>query len=298
MVRLGISSMFFGNIDLDEFFTLISKHEEIEIVDIWYDTPFFLLRNESAREKIIEKIKNYKESGNFETISHVASVDINPVAYNPENRKFSLNEVKKSIRFANNINSKYVSVHGGYSSFNRRFSHYDVEFYMEFLDDLTIFIKDTRLDIQVCIENDAATPSMIRPLESLSMIEDILNDYPLIGMTLDLAHVLKSTWTRDSFKVEGDRLDFEHLNEFLKKYCHRVKVVHASYPNENTTHGRIDFTDEIYFLFIIKILLNYMKREDLNVIFEYTLDEKESEDASLGMILEDFTKFKKILGVE
>ena len=167
---------------------------------------------------------------------------------------------------------------------------------MEFMDELTSFINENGLDIQVCIENDAATPLMVRPLESLNMIKDVLNDYPHIGMTLDLAHVLKSTWTRDSFKVKGDRLDFEHLNDFLKKFSSKVKVIHASYPNESTTHGPIDFEDETYFLFIIKILLKYLSGKDLRVIFEYTMDENKSQDASLGLILEDLNKFKQHIG--
>jgi len=286
--------MFFGDLSSSEFFSLIQDHGEIRLVDIWYDTPFYLLDEDSNKETIINTLKKRIDDLSLEVVAHAAAFDVNPIAYSPAAQLLTLEETKKALIFASKIGARFVTLHGGFSSFGGRVTRYDLMLFERFIDELVAFIEAQALEITLCLENDAATPNMMRPLESLHVFQTLLDKHETINVTLDIAHVIKSSISNDQFIVRDPRIDRDTISSFLDSNGKRVKIVHASYPNKYRTHGRIDVSDET-FLDVARKIQHAIDPSNFRCIFEYTVEEFSNPCDAMDALVADATSVTEYL---
>ncbi|HME56592.1 MAG TPA: sugar phosphate isomerase/epimerase [Candidatus Lokiarchaeia archaeon] len=294
-MKPGISSMFFGDMSMDEFFGFIQGHGEIQLVDIWYDTPFHLLEDDSKKDAVVAAVKNYANDLGLDVVAHAAAFDVNPIAYSPAVQLLTLEETEKSLIFASNIGARFVTVHGGFSSFGTRVTRYDLVLFERFLDELEEFIGKQELDITLCLENDAATPAMMRPLESLHHLQGLLDKHENINVTLDIAHIIKSSLSNETFIVREPRIDRDTISSFLEVYGERVKIVHASCPNKYRTHGRIDFSGNDVFMDIKRKIDGAIDSSKLDCIFEYAMEEFSSPADAMDSLIADMASLEEHL---
>ncbi|MHA1791396.1 MAG: sugar phosphate isomerase/epimerase family protein [Promethearchaeota archaeon] len=294
-MKIGLSSMFFGEYDMDFLFKIYKQEKMFKIMDIWYDTPFYLMESDAQKGGIVKKIIDMKNELEIETVSHLASVDINPVAYNPKMREISLVELKKSLEFADAIGSRNVVLHGGFNSFGSTFSDYDSELLSNLIGALLTHVEKNNLDIKLCIENDAATLNMTRPLESILELEEILNKFKNIYLTLDMAHVLKSSRVKKIANVQHPWLHAENVGDFIKQWCKKIRIIHISAPSSNNTHWRIPGADPDAFSSIMKSIKRYCSVKDVFFIIEYSMMMAESVDALISLIKKDIKYIENML---
>jgi sugar phosphate isomerase/epimerase len=294
-MKAGVSSMFFGDMRASDLFDLLTQHPGASAIDLWYDTPFHLLEDEPARANIVEFVKNRVNVLGLEVVTHAASFDVNPIAYAPALQRLTLAETEASLIFASKIGAKFTTLHGGFSSFGGRVSRFDMILLDRFLLELLDFIDTKQLGITLCLENDAATDTLSRPLESLHVLEDLLDKYPRVGMTLDIAHVIKTTEIEGSCKIREKRLDHKELPAFLKTMGSRVHVVHMSCPNKYRTHGRMDVASDKRLLEIINAVARCIDTSNVPSILEYALEEFTGPAAAMETIMADAGAIDQIL---
>ena len=286
-MKPGVSSMFFGDMPMESFFSLIQGHDDIRLVDIWYDTPFYLLEDDSRKDIVIENVKQQIKDLGLDVVTHAASFDVNPIAYSPAMQLLTIEETKKSLIFASKIGAKLVTLHGGFSSFGGRVTRYDLMLFDRFIEELTSFIDNQALEITICLENDAATSTLMRPLESLHIFQDMLEKHATVSVTLDIAHVIKSSTEVETFIVRDQRIDQNTISSFLNAYGDRVKIMHASCPNKFRTHGRIDFSGAGMFMDIKRKIDTAIDSRDLDCIFEYTVEEFPTPGDAMNAVMVD-----------
>jgi sugar phosphate isomerase/epimerase len=202
-------------------------------------------------------------------VSHAASFDVNPTAYSPAAQALALEETKKSLEFAKIIGSSRVTLHGGFNSFGGRFSRFDLMLLEKFIEEVLAYLDDNRLGIEICVENEAATVNASRPLESVIAIEDILSKFDQVRMTLDLAHVLKSSQMAGMLQIRDKRLDADAISPFLDLHADRVAILHISEPDKYRTHGRIDQADGGTFVPLFMDVATRLAGRDIPCILEY-----------------------------
>jgi len=273
IMKAGVSSMFFGDIPAVEMFSLLGKYPGIRVIDLWYDTPFHLLVDETDRPGVISFTKQQLKQLSMEIVTHAAAFDVNPVAYSPAMQRHTLAETQASLVFASAIGAKLATLHGGFSSFGSRVSRFDIILLERFIADLLDFIEKKKLDLTICLENDTATETMSRPLESLYIIENILEKNPQIGMTLDLAHVIKSTTIEGTCRVHEPRLSASTLKDFIEVNGGRIRVMHLSCPNTHHTHGRMNVDRDEFLFRAIREIARQVNMDAVPCIFEYELEE-------------------------
>ncbi|MHA1683701.1 MAG: TIM barrel protein [Promethearchaeota archaeon] len=293
---VGISSMFFGDITIGELASIVEGTEVTSCMDIWYDTPFHLLEDARFRRQVIDAINAMRESGGLRIASHASNVDLNPIAYHPGIQQLVIGEVKESLRFASKIHSECVTIHGGFNTFGKKFTRFDMKLLEKLLDELLEFKAQQGMDMLLSIENDTATANMTRPLESKLYMENVLSRFPELQVTLDVAHVLKSSLDAGSRVIRETRLDVESLHSFLDEYGSRVKIVHVSSPDSSGTHGRIDMTPGSTFSTIMDLVTSKIRSSDAMFIFEYNLESVQGLGAGLPALLSDMSLFKEKYG--
>lgn len=286
-MKSGVSSMFFGDMSLQDFFRLIEDHYEIRLADIWYDTPFHLLEEDSKRAAIVDAAKKSIDDIGLEVVAHAAAFDVNPIAYSPAMQVLTLEETKKSLVFASKIGARFVTLHGGFSSFGGHVTRYDLVLLERFINELEDFIEHQDLDVTLCLENEAATSTMMRPLESLHILQSLLDKDANVNVTLDIAHVIKSSIANESFIFRDSRIDCNTISSFFETYGERVKIVHASCPNKYRTHGRVDLADDGMFIDIIRKINNTIQTSNLDCIFEYSMEEFSNPGEAMEALIAD-----------
>ncbi len=283
-MKVGVSSMFFGDMEITEFFNLLCGNPGVKLVDLWYDTPFYLLEDDSHRKEIVESIRKQLGEFGIEAVAHAAAFDVNPIAYSPAAQRLTLEETERSLVFASQAGARHVTLHGGFSSFGNRVSRFDLILLERFVNELIEYIKDQKLDITLCIENDAASATMSRPFEALHILNEVLDKHPALGCTIDLAHVLKTTAMEETCRVREQRLDCKNLPAFAKIYADRIKILHFSSPTKYRTHGRVDLTGSSIFFDALKSIKQNTKLDKIACIFEYELDDFDSPTSAIAAI--------------
>jgi len=287
--------MFFGDMDMAEFFDMLSGNPGVKLVDLWYDTPFYLLEDDARRKDIVAIARKRLLELGVEVVTHATAFDVNPIAYSPAAQRLTLDESKKSLVFANQAGARLVTLHGGFSSFIDRVSRFDLVLLERFINELIEYIKDQKLDIMLCIENDAASDTMSRPFEALNILNDMLDKHPALGCTVDLAHVLKTTIMEETCRVREQRLDCKHLPAFAKRYADRIKVLHFSSPTKYRTHGRVDLSGSSIFFDTLQSIKQSVDLDKMACIFEYALEDFDSPATAMAAIAADASTLAKKL---
>ncbi len=296
-MKIGVSSMFFGDMTLEAFLDTLRKHEWIDVVDIWYDTPFYLLASDADRAGATATIRAYKESHGVDTVSHLASIDINPVCYNPAVQELALREAFKSVDFAASIGSSLVVLHGGFSSFGSPTTPYDVKLLVSFAGRVIRYIEEKNLSVRVCVENDASTPNAIRPLEHVDVAEKLLDTHSDLHVVVDLAHVLKSSSTPVNMvsQVGKRKFDLENFGPFIERHASRICMIHASTPDVQRTHGRMDLARDSTSKGLVHHLATCLDLDNVPVVFEYAMETFGGHDEALRCIHSDAIAFSQLV---
>ncbi|MEX2684787.1 MAG: sugar phosphate isomerase/epimerase family protein [Candidatus Sigynarchaeota archaeon] len=298
IMKAGVSSMFFGDMRSIELFSLLGRYPTTRVIDLWYDTPFHLLADEAGRLGVISSTKQQLDKSGMEIVTHAAAFDVNPIAYSPAMQRHTLAETRASLVFASAMGAKLATLHGGFSSFGSRVSRFDIILLERFIAELLDFIEKEKLDITICLENDAASESMSRPLESLYIIENMLEKNPQIGITLDLAHVIKTTNIEATCHVREPRLSRSTMKDFLNVHGGRIRVLHLSSPNKHRTHGRMNLASNELLLGTIHEIACYVNMDAVPCIFEYDLEEFAGPSEAMDAITADAALISKIMDGE
>ncbi|NMC06011.1 MAG: sugar phosphate isomerase/epimerase [Candidatus Lokiarchaeota archaeon] len=297
-MKAGFSSMFFGDMRAPDLLALLGTSQAGRWFDFWFDTPCYLLEGEPARHDIVSMVRRQLEWRGMGIVTHAAAFDVNPIAYSPAMQRHTLAETQASLEFASDAGANLVTLHGGFSSFASRVSSYDVMLLDKFCDELLDFVERRKLDITLCLENDAATEVMARPLESLHIMEAVLEKHPRLCVTIDVSHVLKTSTMARAMLARDSRLDASALPGFLKKFGSRVRILHFSSPNRYRAHGRIDLNKDAQFIKVFQEICRHMNVAAVPCIFEYAIEEFGSPTEAINAIIEDATALSEKIGNE
>ncbi|MBD3187900.1 hypothetical protein GF325_13775 [Candidatus Bathyarchaeota archaeon] len=287
--------MFFQEITLIDFLKHVTSNSLITAIDAWYDTPFHLMGGEKRSMHVRDAIRQYRENNEIAIVSHLKSVDVNPIAYSPAMREMTLSETKKSMDFASSIQASHVTVHGGFNSFGKKFSRLDGRLLEQFLVELLEYKNDQGYKYEICLEHDSATKGCIRPCESYHFFSGLLEKVDGLNVTLDLAHVMKSSLVFEGSRYRDKRIDSSSFKEFISTWKKKIKVIHVSSPSEQCTHDRIDFSADHGFSTLIDTLVTTCEMDDIPIIFEYTMGATQVTQEDLSNLEEDMAVVARIV---
>lgn len=292
-VKVGLSSMFLGDASIEEVLGIAARHD-IEVLDAWYDMPCHVLEEDAGRGRVEAAIIDARQRTGLVAVAHLASFDVNPVAYNPAMQRACLEETIKSLRFASRIGARAVTLHGGENAFDGTFTRYDTMLLERLIRSLLDLVSEEGIDITICIENDAPTTRMSRPLECIGIVETMLDRYPALGLTVDIAHAAKATRDAGSFQVRGNRLDIDAVDGILARFGSRTRIVHFSWPGNHHTHERLDRNDPAL-TSIVNSLGTRPLHPDVVGIVEYEASQFEGWDKAAGAMVDDAAWLRGIL---
>ncbi|MFX0115489.1 MAG: sugar phosphate isomerase/epimerase family protein [Candidatus Hodarchaeota archaeon] len=241
-MKIGASSMFLWDSEIEELCLQLPKIG-LDALDVWFDSPSLYL----ADEKIVKSKLEALCEASLTKVSHVASHDLNPCSYSKEVRELTYQLTKKSILYAEKMDARFVTIHGGHNSFGKNCSQYDKNLFFEYIETI---IDWNPTDVILTIENSLPLSSKL--LSSPETISKTLKDFSEVKLTFDYAHVPYA--------------DSNVWEEFLCQYHNRLAVVHLSNPSQE--HHRIEFDDRL------SSFLNWLKSRAPNIILilEYEQD--------------------------
>ena len=220
-----------------------------------------ILKDLKKHKKINFQIHNYFPVPKKPFVLNLASTD-------PIISKLTISHVKNSIRLANNINSKYYSVHAGFlcdlkpsdlgkkikkkKLFSRKKS---IDIFLKNIREISSYAK--KYNIKIMIENNVITKSnlkefgknpllMCEPKECLRLLKKFPNN---VKMLLDVAHL----------KVSSKTLGFKKENMFLK--CKEFILGYHLSDNNGLKDSNKKFNSKSWFWKYLNTNLDYYSIE-------------------------------------
>ena len=174
------------------------------------------------------------ESFNLKYSIHAPFMDVNIAALQEKSRLNSIEQIKESIDFANEINAEAVVVHPGLASFlaNKYFSDTVYEFANESIKQIGDYGRD--LGVLTTIENMPAFDGML--YQNMNDLDELLVSLDM-SMTLDIGHAnhvgyspdemifdsIKHIHMHDNFGDDDAHLSFGEGSIDLKGIVNRLE---------------------------------------------------------------------------
>ena len=188
-MKLGASLLlnFQGLISIPEFINQIS-FMELTVAELVAEPPYCFIDSIDSRQR--EEIALTAQNLAIELTIHATFSDINIAAINPNVRDFAVNEIKKCIDFASEINSKLVTIHpGNYGAVGLSYKEKTTEFNFESIEKIVNYAEEQK--IKIGLENMPTMPGeqfadRFSPKELSNIAKKINNKY--FGITWDVGH--------------------------------------------------------------------------------------------------------------
>jgi len=176
----------------------------------------------------ISNLNNILSRFNFKLSFHTPIKDLNISSYNPIIRRTSLNELKKSIKFAKKINAEHVVTHAGKNSFktrsffSKKYEKMALGLTINALKSINRLCKDLRINLSV--EN--MTWSDWRLSSKIKYLEIVFEEIKELKLTIDIDHAIeRSKRYVDKFiEVFEDRIISGHISNVKKNILHIKKL--------------------------------------------------------------------------
>lgn len=186
-------------------------------IEIQIEHPdIFKIYPAKAITYINEILSNYK----FELSCHTPIKDLNISSYNPAIRNTSINEIKRSIEFANKINAKYIVTHGGKNSFkkNSSFSIKNQREALNYTIDALKAFNDLCKNHGIAFSVENMTYSNYRMSSKIKYLKKIFNEIQDLKLTLDIDHAVnRIRGNVDKFiYFFSDRLISSHISSIFQ----------------------------------------------------------------------------------
>lgn len=179
-MNIGFSSLAMQNEDLESILDLAS-FEKIKYVELLNDFP--------QDTPDLDVLNSY----NLNYSVHSPIADLNIASLNKSIRKTSVNEIKKSIKLANDINSSKVVVHPGQFAFlNKDKLDLAIDKSSKSLETCRDFAED--FNVEICVENMPNIFGFLyTDINELNLKLKNLN----LSMTLDIGHANTAAFNAD-----------------------------------------------------------------------------------------------------
>jgi len=207
-VKIASSSRLLGRRSLLESLDLF-KDLGYEGVEIWYEQLI------GAPKRSLAYIRN----SDLSVYLHAATRDLNLTSINPNIRKTSLDEVRRSIDLANDLGATTVVVHPGRksSSKDEPLAYWDRQ--IEVLESLVQYAKQGKAKLAIENMEARACELVVYPKDVLKLMEAFPQEE--LGLCLDIAHAATTG----------------NIDPFLKpRLLERVIHLHISNSTEGQTH--------------------------------------------------------------
>jgi len=243
-MKIGVSTLASQGENLEDFLIFV-EDLNVDYVEILNEYP----NHEVDRELL--------DSYSMKYTIHSPIADLNLGALNKSINKASINEIKRSITIANEINSNLVVIHPGRVSFTGRFFEDKIKAISE--ESMKIcgrFGED--LGVTVAVENMPKMEGFL--YQDPAELNEFLENNSM-AMTLDIGHM-------------------HTYNPKIDSYFKTVKHIHLSDNNGDFDHhyplgeGTINFKD---------IIMKYEKNNYMNV-YVIEVNDKESVIKSLDYL--------------
>lgn len=139
---------------------------------------------------------------------HAPLSDINPASHNEAIRKSSIEEIKKSMDLASELDSDIVVVHPGYIPIlGRKLKHKILEYNRNSLRECSIYAQE--VGVLMCVENMPDIESLL--YKNLDDLESLIIDLDAY-ITLDVGHAHNNSFTVDDI-LKKSRIKHIHLSD-------------------------------------------------------------------------------------
>ncbi|WP_295618350.1 sugar phosphate isomerase/epimerase [uncultured Methanobrevibacter sp.] len=202
-MKLGASIFPRKLIPIEESLDYFESNRYIDYMEIFHDYPNREINDE---KELIDLINSY----NLKYTVHAPFIEVNPASINPALSKDSINEIKRSIDLANELDSDIVVIHPGRSIFDNDNEYMD-EVYAIAEDSLkTIgdYAKDN--GVITCIENLPKIRGFM--YQDIYQLQESLERINL-PMTLDIGHAYTAGFAVDDLYFKNIKHIHIHDND-------------------------------------------------------------------------------------
>ena len=176
-MKIGASHLDREDLTIEELLEMFEAMNQIKYFEITHERPY---REISDDKNTIDLINSYK----LKYTIHSAYTDVNIASFNKAIQKASINEIKRSIDFAVDIDSDIVVIHPGIVSYIAR---NQVDFVYSLGWESLIELRDYANDrgVNPCIENLPNIQGFM--YQDINLLNDALSELEM-PMTLDIGH--------------------------------------------------------------------------------------------------------------
>ena len=214
-MKLGASLLlnFQGLISIPEFINQIAS-KKLQIAELVAEPPYCFIDsiNTNQREEIALTAQNLE----IDLTVHATFSDINIAAINPNVRNFAINEIKRCIDFASEINAEIVTIHpGDHGAVGFSYKEKTSKYNFDSLEKITTYAEEQK--IRIGLENMPNMPGnqfkdTLSPKELSNIAKKIDNKY--FGITWDVGHSNTTNFSLEEFySYSKDYLFHLHLHD-------------------------------------------------------------------------------------
>lgn len=214
--RIYFSSTLLWNLTLENIMKFASIHE-YEGIEIWTQHFWF-------KEFSVEEIIRLKEKYKLEMLVHSASWDLNIASINEGIRNQSIEEIKRSILCAKEIEARDVTIHPGKESINNKLSNWHHKILSESLKIIGEFAYKNSVKLSLELMETESKEFVCTPEFINNIIKKV--GFPM-GVTLDIAH-LKKEELMESYISELENIDKIHVSN-KKGNTYHVPLAEGDY---------------------------------------------------------------------
>jgi len=206
MAAISVSSMLFHEYTCDEIFSYVEE-AGLDSLEFWVETPDFWLQD-CPPEMLSGCIARHPRLAT-PTI-HAPVLDLNPCSINPRVAEITIECTVEAVELAAKVHSPLVTVHPGRRTAKRRPSEADYRRFGRYLDALEE--AHHRTGVPIAIENMERRENSL--LCTPQGVEEVLDERPWLGFTLDLAHALVRSEDEVAAYIDvgGDRIWNVHVS--------------------------------------------------------------------------------------
>jgi len=214
MVPLAVSSMFFHEYTSPEIFSFVSR-AGLDGIEYWLETPHFWLRDLPV-EEVLACREHHPEISTFTV--HAPILDLNPCSINPEVAEVSIQYAVCSVKIAEQMGARVLTVHPGRRTAKRPPGAADFTRFEHYLSAL----REAAMHNSLKIGMENMEPAVNTFLCTPERVRQLLDDEPWLSFTLDTSHALAKSDDEPLRYIElcHDRLANVHLSRKEGKTLH------------------------------------------------------------------------------
>lgn len=214
MPRIAGSSMFFHDYELDDIFDF-TDNAGMDTMEFWIETPAFWL---NGTEPDVLQGCLEKHPGLLPINMHAAVLDLNPCSINPHIAEVSVMYAIRAIEMAEELHADVLTLHPGRRTTKRKAGDADFRRLRHYLDEIQSAASTS--GVRISIENMENRINSV--VSTPSEMKRLLDDYPSLWFTFDIAHAL----------LESEKTALK----FIECCYERIANVHASGCNAESVH--------------------------------------------------------------